>query len=313
MGRVRIQPYNTIFIGNLPYELTEEEILNLFSNKDSIIRSFFPKTKRRLQGIGFITFKTEEDCENAIAEVHKTNVKGRQVVARWADHRKDKDDPNQEVEVEYVSDDDDDYDRGSKYGSRRDSRDKDRRRDRTRNYERDRNPKRRRDSDSSSDEEDQRRRRKSDNLPPPNPSQFHPGYNPMVLQYYWMQQMANAYPAPPLIPPNMPPSSYPYMPNGQIPLNVPLPTQPIGQPPNAQAIPPPPTNLLPPQTNPSQTSLPAASPLPTSPLQSSIPPIPPAQTANPMAAQDPNQFPFAPPSNQSLLAMVNSDNNSNQP
>ena len=89
MGHTRVlQPYNTIFVGNLPFDLTEEDIKNLFTHKEDIVRTYFPSNKGKLKGHGFVTFKTTEECEEAIKEIHCKVIKNRTVVARWADHRK---------------------------------------------------------------------------------------------------------------------------------------------------------------------------------------------------------------------------------
>ena len=266
MGHRRIQPYNTIFVGNLPFDLTEEDILALFKNRDGIIRSFIPKSRNRIQGIGFITFKTTEMCEEAIKQIHNTVIRGRTVVCRWAVHRKSKDDPNQDVSVEYVSDESSDDDR---YHKRRHERSRRKSSDRRRRERRSRRRDRRDYSDyySSDDEYESKNGKQSQVSPAP--------YNPMYMNQLLMPpyNAYNMHHPPPPMPPNYPYMPPPPHPSGQAPPQQPGMPQPLQYPPPFQ-YPHPPPGTVPPNHPPPPGAVPLNQPPPPPPpplSQSSTP------------------------------------------
>lgn len=95
--RQRQQPYNTLFLVNLPFLPNEDPVIEMFSRKYKVIHSFFPKSKQKgtFQGYGFITLETTEQCNDALNEFNGMEWEDRKIVVKWAENRKEKDDPNQ--------------------------------------------------------------------------------------------------------------------------------------------------------------------------------------------------------------------------
>lgn len=111
--RQRKQPYNTLFLVNLPYLHDERPVLELFAEKYDVRHSYFPRSKQRgtFQGFGFVTLATEEECQDALEEFNNMMWMGRPIVVKWADNRKEKDDPNQFEDLSGDEDAPDEYKR----------------------------------------------------------------------------------------------------------------------------------------------------------------------------------------------------------
>ena len=66
---------NKLFIGNLPYEITEEELTELFSQYGAVKEVFAPRQK----GYAFVTFENEEDAAKALEAMKDYELKGRKL------------------------------------------------------------------------------------------------------------------------------------------------------------------------------------------------------------------------------------------
>lgn len=71
---------NRLYVGNIPYDLSEEEVKIFFSafgivSKVELIRNFSTPTQSR--GFGFVTYRTFEEAQNAIKNGHKKMLQGR--------------------------------------------------------------------------------------------------------------------------------------------------------------------------------------------------------------------------------------------
>lgn len=83
---------DTLYIGNLIYTATKQDLTNTFSKFGKIVnaRVIRDNRTRKSRGYGFVTFSTEQAAKSALAmEGHE--IKGRPVRVRFAHDRSDKD------------------------------------------------------------------------------------------------------------------------------------------------------------------------------------------------------------------------------
>ncbi len=75
-----------LFIGNLSYDVTKEELENLFSPFGKIVSTYVisDRATGRSKGFGFIEFEANNDAQNAIKEMHEKEIKGRKLVVNIA-------------------------------------------------------------------------------------------------------------------------------------------------------------------------------------------------------------------------------------
>lgn len=69
---------STVFIGNLPFSTTEDELRNLFEKFGSIVKIHIPTNRETGQprGFAFLEFSTEDAAQSALAN-DGTDVNGR--------------------------------------------------------------------------------------------------------------------------------------------------------------------------------------------------------------------------------------------
>lgn len=68
-----------LYVGNLNYEITSEELKNIFEPYGKILSAKVvnnPETKRS-RGYGFVEFSLEEDAQKATTELNGRSVEGR--------------------------------------------------------------------------------------------------------------------------------------------------------------------------------------------------------------------------------------------
>lgn len=75
-----------IFVGNLSYNLTEDEVRNVFSQYGEIedLRWITDRMSGRFKGLCFITYTTEEAAQAAIAAMHNQPMDGREIIVNVA-------------------------------------------------------------------------------------------------------------------------------------------------------------------------------------------------------------------------------------
>jgi len=78
----RVPSVNTLFIANLPYQLTDDELLNLLpkASKAYVARNYNGRSK----GFGFIEFANEDDQKAALNAAEKLQVQGRDLIVKIA-------------------------------------------------------------------------------------------------------------------------------------------------------------------------------------------------------------------------------------
>lgn len=75
-----------LFIGNLSYNVTEDELRGTFSQYGEItdLKVITDRMSGRSKGIAFITYATEEEAQAAIEAMHNQEIDGRAVIVNVA-------------------------------------------------------------------------------------------------------------------------------------------------------------------------------------------------------------------------------------
>lgn len=81
-----------LFIGNLNWRTTDEELQGLFEQFGAVTEAFIVKEREtgRSRGFGFVTFETAEEAETAMNELDGTDLGGREIGVRIAEDKKPK-------------------------------------------------------------------------------------------------------------------------------------------------------------------------------------------------------------------------------
>lgn len=80
-----------LFVGNLAWETTAEDLQQAFEKFGAISDSFVAKDKfsGRSRGFGFVTFDNDEDADRAKEENHDVEVNGRPMMVDFATPKTD--------------------------------------------------------------------------------------------------------------------------------------------------------------------------------------------------------------------------------
>jgi RNA recognition motif-containing protein len=80
-----------LFVGNIEWALTEEDLKNLFSQHGEVEEAIIIKDKfsGRSKGFGFVTFVNEEDGDKAISELNEHELNGRKLTVNEAKPMRD--------------------------------------------------------------------------------------------------------------------------------------------------------------------------------------------------------------------------------
>lgn len=83
---------NKLFVGNLLYEITSEELGQLFSQFGPIEEAVVitDRISGKSKGYGFIRFNNEADAEKAVEELNGKEYKGRALVVNKAQPPKER-------------------------------------------------------------------------------------------------------------------------------------------------------------------------------------------------------------------------------
>jgi cold-inducible RNA-binding protein len=75
-----------LFVGNLPYSLTEQELTDLFSQYGEIvdIKLIIDRMTGRPKGIAFVEFATVEEANAAIEALNNYEIDGRAIIVNVA-------------------------------------------------------------------------------------------------------------------------------------------------------------------------------------------------------------------------------------
>ncbi|KAG0169648.1 hypothetical protein DFQ28_005903 [Apophysomyces sp. BC1034] len=68
-----------VFVGNLSFQTTEEGLTKCFEDSGKVLGADIIKRGRRSIGYGFVSFATAEEAENALKELDKKELDGREI------------------------------------------------------------------------------------------------------------------------------------------------------------------------------------------------------------------------------------------
>lgn len=86
-------PKCRLYVGNLSFRITEDEVRDMFNTIGTVIDVYLPRIYKTMKhkGFGFVEMSSFSDAQNAIAQLHeKPDVHGRNMVVRFADLRRSK-------------------------------------------------------------------------------------------------------------------------------------------------------------------------------------------------------------------------------
>jgi len=71
----------SVFVGNIPWAATEEELTDLFGGYGQVVqfRVLMDRETNRPRGMGFCEFDSKESCQTAIDNLNGFEVHGRQL------------------------------------------------------------------------------------------------------------------------------------------------------------------------------------------------------------------------------------------
>ena len=75
-----------LYVGNLPYSTTEEQLTSLFSRAGKVdnVRVMRDMATGRARGFAFVEMGSDEDAQKAISEFHEHQMEGRALVVNEA-------------------------------------------------------------------------------------------------------------------------------------------------------------------------------------------------------------------------------------
>ena len=75
-----------LYVGNLPYKATDEELTELFSRAGAVdnVRVMRDQATGRARGFAFVEMANDEDAQKAITEFHQYQMEGRALVVNEA-------------------------------------------------------------------------------------------------------------------------------------------------------------------------------------------------------------------------------------
>ena len=81
-----------IYVGQLPYSVTEEELMEIFSEYGEIasLNLFKDRYSGQSKGFGFIDMPDNSEADKAIKALNKTMLKGREIKVNQAEERRKK-------------------------------------------------------------------------------------------------------------------------------------------------------------------------------------------------------------------------------
>lgn len=71
-----------LFVGNLPFQTTEQELEEAFSRSGKVVSVALPTDREtgRKRGFGFVEMQTEEEADAAIRDFNGQDLGGRRIV-----------------------------------------------------------------------------------------------------------------------------------------------------------------------------------------------------------------------------------------
>lgn len=84
---------NKLYVGNLPYELNDASLKDLFAPSGEVVEAkvIVDKMSNRSKGFGFVTMQDDAAAEKAVADMNGKDVSGRQIVVNVARPMRERD------------------------------------------------------------------------------------------------------------------------------------------------------------------------------------------------------------------------------
>jgi len=81
-----------LFVGNLPYQTTSEDLRQLFSQAGTVLTAdvVIDRMNGRSRGFGFVEMESDEDGQKAIAQFNGYDIEGRKLVVNVARPKEDR-------------------------------------------------------------------------------------------------------------------------------------------------------------------------------------------------------------------------------
>ena len=81
-----------IYVGNLDYEITEEDLRDIFEEYGEVksVKIIFDRDSNRSKGFGFVEMQQHEDGQKAIDELDGAELEGRTMRVNMARQREDR-------------------------------------------------------------------------------------------------------------------------------------------------------------------------------------------------------------------------------
>ena len=78
-----------IYVGNLSWSMSDDDLSNLFTQFGSVTSAKIRKDKvsGRSKGFGFVEMETDEEANNAIANLNETEIQGRKIIVNQSQPR----------------------------------------------------------------------------------------------------------------------------------------------------------------------------------------------------------------------------------
>src|SRR5215468_2415818 len=75
-----------LYVGNVPYETTEEDLTELFAKAGNVasVKIMRDRDTGRPRGFAFVEMATDQDARNAIAQIHDQSFGGRTLTVNEA-------------------------------------------------------------------------------------------------------------------------------------------------------------------------------------------------------------------------------------
>jgi RNA recognition motif-containing protein len=85
-GVIILEDKKKLYVGNLPYSVTSEELKNIFSEFGDIADAVVitDRGSGRSKGFGFVEFATEEAAQKALEAMADKELEGRKLVVNFA-------------------------------------------------------------------------------------------------------------------------------------------------------------------------------------------------------------------------------------
>lgn len=80
---------NKLFVRNIPFRLTEEDLLDIFSPYGEVVTTSIPKDREtgRSRGFAFVEMKAQNEAESAIEGLKGHQIQGREIFVSFSESK----------------------------------------------------------------------------------------------------------------------------------------------------------------------------------------------------------------------------------